>query len=47
MNENIKAFVKHNYITDSESRIKWQLYGATVFLLCSRGFFTFTLREVI
>ena len=34
MNENIKAFVKHNYITDSESRIKWQLYGAvTCFII--------------
>ena len=33
MNENIKAFVKHNYITDSESRIKWQLYGAVICFL--------------
>jgi len=32
VNENIQAFVKHNYITDSESRIKWQLYGVMTML---------------
>ena len=47
MIENIKSFVKHNYITDSESRIKWQLYGATVFLLYSHGVFHCSLREAI
>ena len=45
MNENIKAFVKHNYITDSESRIKWQLYGATVFFIILAWSFSFFFKR--
>lgn len=45
MNENIKAFVKHNYITDSEGRIKWQLYGATVFFVMFSWLFYFYFKR--
>lgn len=45
MNENIKAFVKHNYITDSEDRIKWQLYGATVFFVMFSWLFYFYFKR--
>jgi membrane protein len=42
VNENIKAFVKHNYVTDSESRIKWQLYGVMTMLFAfSYAIYTF------
>jgi len=45
VNENIKAFVKHNYITDSEGRIKWQLYGATVFFIILAWSFSFFFKR--